>query len=499
KEYYELSSAQKRLYVIYQMDLESIAYNILLITWLVGELDETGFDYAFRKLTRRHENLRTSFKVIEGEAVQTVHDEVEFEIEYYSATEDTENTEGVAPPTYYCSRNTQMPNEKFWNENKVLQHSNTEGTRGLAPLYKEPAASTIKDFIRPFDLFQPPLLRVGLIKMEQNRHILMVDIHHIISDGLSQGILVQEFMKLYCGEELPPLRIQYKDYCQWLNSEKQKERLKNQESYWLKEFASEVPLLHIPVDFKTPAVQGFAGRSITFKIEPEDTKALRGLLREERVTLSTALLAIYYVLLAKYSGQEDIIIGIATAGRTHADLQNTAGMFVNMLPARNRPNENKTFAAFLKEVKENLLNAYENQDYPYEELIKKLKLQRVPGRDPLIDAVFTLQDFDDKKNHDNGLQIGSLKILPYQYEPGNSTFPLDLEPLEEKNTIRLRLRYFAHLFKKSTINTITCHFLEVLKQVLENINIRIKNIKISYQLSSSKRDILQEDDKDFNF
>jgi amino acid adenylation domain-containing protein len=490
KEYYTLSSAQKRLHVLQQMDVNSTAYNLTSIVCLEGVLDKTILDVAFHELIKRHESLRTSFKVIKGEAIQTIQDEVEFEIEY-----DDIQLKGAS-------------NRCKWKKEPFGQ-INTCG--GQYPKSQNPRAkSYIYSFIRPFDLSQSPLLRVGLLQhpddaaARQNenpgtRQLLMIDIHHIISDGYSLQLLVLELMKLYSKEKLPRVRVQYRDYCEWSNQKNQGEHIKNQESYWLKEFTGQIPVLCLPFDFNSPAVADCEGNAITFEIDAEHTKTLRRILSKEGITLSTALLAIYYILLAKYSGQEDIIIGIATVGRTHADLQNTAGMFVNMVPARNQPKENITFADFLTQVKENLLKAYENQDYPYEELIKQLKLPRTPGRDPLIDAAFTLQDFDNKKNHDQVLQISGLKIIPYPYEPANSSFPLDLEPFEEKNTISLRLRYFVNLFKKSTINTIARHFLEVLKQVLENINIKIKDIKISFQLSPSKRDILQKDDKDFNF
>ena len=192
-------------------------------------------------------------------------------------------------------------------------------------------------------------------------------------------------------------------------------------------------------------------------------------------------------------------MGIATAGRSEADMQNIVGMFVNMLPVKAQPIEYKTFAAFLKEVHEIVLKAYENQDYPYEELIKKMKLQRHPGRDPLIDAAFTRHDFDYEASARTMQETGDLKITPYPYEPGNSNFLLDLEFTEADEKIDLRLRYFANVFKESTVRAITQHYLEILKQIIGNINILLKDIKISSHLEGSRKDILVGIDKEFDF
>ncbi|MCP5053681.1 MAG: hypothetical protein GY940_41330, partial [bacterium] len=214
KEYYPLSSAQGRLYLLYRMDMDSTGYNMPSISILEGEIHKDQLENAFLKLLHRHESLRTSFQMVAEEPVQRVHDKVEFEITYYDSVSKT-----------------------------------GEETR-------------IKAFILPFDLSRPPLLRVGLIKEEDTRHIFLVDMHHIISDGTSMSLLVKDFTDLYSAGNLPELKIQYKDFSGWQNSEK--ETKKHREQYWLNEFKGDLPVLVLAADFPRPEVLGFGGASERF-------------------------------------------------------------------------------------------------------------------------------------------------------------------------------------------------------------------------------------------
>jgi acyl carrier protein len=454
KEYYAPSPAQKRLFVLHRLEPENTDYNVPLVLYL-EKAEKAKLDEAFIKLIRRHASLRTSFHMIEGQLMQKVRETVEFTCQY-----------STAQSTIHDHR------EKINMEIEDI----------------------IRNIMRPFDLSYPPLMRVRLVKVSETRDLLLINLHHIITDGVSQSILGQDFMKLYAGRELPSMRLQYKDYSEWWNLEKQQELVKHQETYWLKTFESGIPAIRLPLDSSSADIRDFAKNALTFEIDTRDTLALKKALEKEGMTLTIPLLAIYYVLLAKYSGQEDLIIGIATAGRTHDDLQNIVGMFVNMLPVRNQPSEDKTFASFLNEVNENVLKAYENQDYPYEELIKKLKLQRSPGRDPLISACFTRRHY---RNHD--MEKEELQVSLHPYEGKTAIFLLNLEFAEEDGTIKLRLRYFANLFKESTIRTIIRHYREALRQVLENMNIKLKDIKIASNLTSTKKNVLPDFNKDFDF
>ncbi|MCP4148511.1 MAG: hypothetical protein GY757_12265, partial [bacterium] len=202
------------------------------------------------------------------------------------------------------------------------------------------------------------------------------DMHHIISDGVSFGIFVREFMELYAGKKLQPVPLQYKDYSEWQNRPKEKERVKNQEEYWLNQFEGEIPVLNLPTDYPRPAIRSFEGKTHHFRVEKGETAALKRMALREEATLYMVLTAIFNSFLSRMSGQEDIIIGTPTTGRSHADLEDTIGMFVNTLALRNRPDSDKTYGEFLAQVKKNTLEAFENQEYQFDELVERLNINR---------------------------------------------------------------------------------------------------------------------------
>jgi acyl carrier protein len=327
REYYVCSSTQKRLYILNQMENTDTSYNLLLLNQLQGEIDKERLEEVFRILIKRHESFRTSIEIAAEEAVQRVYDEVEFEIEYHD-----------------------------------LQVTGTGDRR-------REEAGLIHSFIRPLDLSRAPLLRIGLIKTDEANHILLFDMHHVITDGISQNILINEFNALYWAKALPPLRLQYKDFSMWQSSQNQQESIKKQESYWLKELAGDIPVLDLPVDYARPAVFSFEGGAVDTELTGEETKTLNEIARSEGATLYMVLLAAYNIFLSKITGQEDILVGTPTAGRSHTDLEPIIGMFVNTLALRGFPAANKTLEEFLHEIKESTLKAFENQDYPFENLV----------------------------------------------------------------------------------------------------------------------------------
>ncbi|EKN37622.1 putative non-ribosomal peptide synthase, partial [Clostridium botulinum CFSAN001627] len=209
------------------------------------------------------------------------------------------------------------------------------------------------------------------------------DMHHIISDGVSMNILIKEFKDIYNGKNLEPLKLQYKDFAAWQNNFLKSDLMKKQEEYWLSRFSDEIPILNIPTDYERPAIKSFDGDSISFKVNEEITEKLRELAKETGSTIHMILLSAFNILLSKYSGQEDIIVGVPIAGRSNADLENIMGMFVNTLALRNKLEGDKKYIDFLNEVKENSLRAYENQSYQFEALIEKLNLKLDASRNPL--------------------------------------------------------------------------------------------------------------------
>ncbi|MCY7768271.1 condensation domain-containing protein, partial [Bacillus inaquosorum] len=191
--------------------------------------------------------------------------------------------------------------------------------------------TAIEGFIRPFDLSQAPLFRAGLIKVTNEKHVLLVDMHHIISDGVSVQLLIREFTDLYANRQLKPLRIQYKDYAVWQQQFKKGDSYQKQETYWLQQFSGDLPALELPTDKRRPAERHFTGGKVTFQLDKEITARIKRLANKNRSTLYMTLLALYSAFLSRLSGQDDIVIGSPIAGRPHADLEAVLGMFVNTL------------------------------------------------------------------------------------------------------------------------------------------------------------------------
>ncbi|WP_432401626.1 amino acid adenylation domain-containing protein [Wukongibacter sp. M2B1] len=431
KEYYVVSSAQKRLYLLDKLEGAGIGYNIPEAVVIEGSLDIKRLEDTFKALINRHETLRTSFDMIDDEIIQRVHKQVNFKVEYMDMTEQTD---------------------------KIME-----------------------GFVRPFDLSKAPLFRVRVAQMGDDRHALLMDMHHIISDAVSEGILVDEFNRLYNGKNLEELRLQYKDYSEWQNKLMKTDSIKKQEDYWLRAFEEEVPVLNMPADYPRPAIQSFEGSYITFEADPKLTERLKRLASEEGATMFMVLLAAYNAMLLKYTGQEDVVVGTPIAGRHHADLENIIGMFVNTLALRNYPNREKTFSKFLEEVKENALKAYENQDYQFEELVEKLDIKRDMSRNPLFDTMFSMQNADT-----NELEMEGFKILPYNSEFDAVKFDLMLDAEELEDTISFSLGYCTKLLKKETIEGFAQHFINILEEVTENAKLMLKDIDMLSQEEKRK-------------
>ncbi len=458
KEYYILSSAQRRLLVLQQMDKNDITYNMPSVWQLEGNLEREKLELVFQQLVQRHESLRTSFHMVNDEPVQRIEEEVEVKV-------------------------------------KCL-----EGTRGLAPLPLESANSRIISFIRPFDLSKAPLLRGVLIDTGQDRHLLMVDMHHIISDGLSAYVLVKDFMSSFCEKESPAfLRLQYRDYSEWQNRQKKKDVkvFKKQEQFWLGIFYENVPLLDLPLDYPRRLFRSVEGRVMISEVGNTLVGKLKQFAREKQATLFMLLLAVYTILLSKYTNQEDIVVGSPTAGRKHADLENIIGLFVNMLAMRNFPVRNKTFEEFLENVKTNVIAAQENQDYPFDELVSKLGLQGDPSRTPLFDTVFQLSDIKLGRIVIPGQEHPSLILTSFEIGSRVSHFDLYFVMEEDENKIRLRMEYSTALFRQETIEKMLEHYKEILEQVVENSEITLKDIKLTHHLTAIKPGPLQEYLEDF--
>jgi amino acid adenylation domain-containing protein len=435
KSCYPLSSTQKRMYILQQMHLQSISYNMPGTVHTGIDFDISRLEDVCRTLIRRHESLRTSFAMTDEGPVQKILDRVDFDIEYY----DNISAEGPA---------------------------------------KEEAVDAIDSlFVRPFDLGKAPLLRVGLI-VNPGNNILLVDMHHIISDGISLQILEEEFYKLYEGETLPELRLQYKDFSQWQISKEQQERIKEQEMYWLGEFSdsNELPVLDLPPDYRRPAVQSFAGSTVRFALNQRETEIIKGITKEADLTLYMVCLALFNVLLAKLSGQQDIIIGTAISGRCHAELQRIMGMFASTLALRNFPSGNKPFKQFLKEVKKRALEAFENQEYQFEDLVDRLSTVRDTSRNPIFDVGFSL--FSQSEYNDDRLETLKNDEDKFVHEKGTAKVDLSLVGIDLGKNLYFSFEYCTELFKPETIERFIHYFRKILSVIGADIQCKISDIEI---------------------
>ncbi|MHC5062247.1 MAG: non-ribosomal peptide synthetase, partial [Planctomycetota bacterium] len=273
--------------------------------------------------------------------------------------------------------------------------------------------------------------------------------------------------------ELPPLRIQYKDFSQWQNSEKEKESIKLQEAYWLEVFSGEIPVLNLPLDYPRPVVQRLEGSTVSFGLPRQQTEILKNLALNRGATLYMVLLAVVNVLMARLSDQEDIVIGTPVAGRRHADLEQIIGMFVNTLALRNQPEGSKTFEAFFREVKTNTLKAFENQDYPFEDLVDKVAVNRDAGRNPLFDVMFTLQNLEDAAKVTGMKPAQELSGETRWYEKNREAakFDMSLTGVEIAEELSFHIQYSTSLFKPAAIE----RFIDYFKTIIDSLRSLLKN------------------------
>ncbi|WP_404529681.1 amino acid adenylation domain-containing protein [Paenibacillus sp. RC253] len=423
--YYPVSSAQKRLFIASQSTGGEMAYNMPAVLIVEGALDVDRLEYSLRQLIQRHEPLRTGFEAIEGEPVQYVHAEAVFDLEQITAGETAVDV-------------------------------------------------IISNFIRPFELHRPPLMRAGIVPLGNSRHLLLFDMHHLISDGISINIFMKEFIELYEGKSMPPLTIQYKDYAVWQQQQLENEEMNKHAKYWLNMFNGDLPKLELPTDYERLPVQSHEGEEFQFEADITVSQGIMNLEKHTGATLHMILLAAYTVLLAKYSGQEDVIVGTPMAGRTHVDTEPLIGMFVNTLAIRNYPSAEKSFLTLLQEVKDTMTSAFEHQSYPFEELVDKLHLKRDISRTPLFDTMLVLQNTEETT-----LAIESLTFTPYTNAYNTAKFDLTLYATADEQGLRFSFEYGTRLFKAKTMERMSNDLLLILIAISTDPRRKLMDISLS--------------------
>lgn len=433
-----LSFAQQRLWVLHQLSRSNPAYNMPEAVRFVGPLNTAILEQSLNEIVRRHEVLRTTFKTTESGPVQI-----------------------IAPAL----------------EVKALELDLT----GLPPAEREAEASRLNaaEAIRPFDLANGPVLRVTLLRLAPEDQLILFAMHHIASDMWSMGVLVRELMALYTAfsagqpSSLPELPIQYADYAIWQHEWSQQPEFAQQLEYWKKQLAGAPATLDLPTDRPRPAVVGSKGAVKRFALSTELSASLISLAAQENCTLFMTLLAAFQILLHRYTGQPDIVIGTPMAGRNRAELEGLIGFFVNTLVLRTNLSANPTFRELLAVVREVVLGAAAHQDLPFEKLVEELQPERELSRTPLFQVMFALQNVRSEP-----LSLDNLQVIPAKATAAIAKFELTLFMTEINGEIGGRFEYKTRLFDQSTIKRMIGHFKQLLDAIAANPDQRLSDLSI---------------------
>ncbi|MCB8753035.1 non-ribosomal peptide synthetase [Planktothrix agardhii] len=423
-----LSFAQQRMWFLYQMDQQNPAYNEALALRLMGRLNVDILEQTINAIIQRHESLRTTFPMVEGKPIQKIAPSLKIKL--------------------------LVVNLKDIPQDRIDQQ-------------------IIEELQKPFDLTQAPLLRCTLFDLGYENYILVNVFHHIIIDGWSKGILFKELSEFYQAflsnstVDLPELTIQYADFAVWQRQWLQGEILENQLNYWKKQLTGAPPLLELPTDKPRPANPNFQGHSISFQIDSELTEKLKLLSQKSGATLFMTLLAALNTLLFRYSGQDDILIGTPTANRNRQEIEPLIGFFVNTLVLRNSLEGNPTFSTLLQQARNVVLEAYANQDVPFEQVVDALEIERSLSYNPLFQVMFALQNAPL-----NALELPNLRSQYLAVENQRIKFDLSLilEEIETEKGSYLEgfWEYDSDLFTAERITRMVGHFQTLLKGIVAN-------------------------------
>jgi hypothetical protein len=439
QEYYELSHAQKRLWLVNQADKNDLTYNIPTAYKLDGDLDIVAFEKSFLTLIERHEILRTTFVLHEGQPRQRI----------------------LEPGT-----------TGFKVEQSDISLS----------LDVEQEAQMLAAAEMPFDLEEGLLLRVKIIKLEAAKYLFLFSMHHIISDAWSMGVIINEVTLLYRAYSkneaisLQPLSVQYKDYVYWHKNQLSEQRVEIGENYWKDQFRGTLPVLSLETDFERPIVKTYNGNVHLHTIPDQIFTGIRELADKKGISPFMALTAMVKTLLYRYTGQEDIIIGTPISGRDHYLLENQIGFYVNTLALRTVFNGNGTFNELLEDVKNTILGAFEHQFYPFDELVGMLQLERDRSRSPLFDVGIEYQNMamEAEVKVLNGITLQLFKT-----ENKISKLDLSFRFFENDGQLTLGLVYNTDLFFAESIQLLCERFMMVLTTVIENPEVNIEDILLS--------------------
>lgn len=441
------TSNQLRLHTIQQLVEQNTAYNIPGILQIEGELEIPKLRHAIMLLTEHHSSLRSAFNQDNGELQQIVFDRVElpFEVEILNG--------------------------------RKVEH-------------------IFDSFIRPFCLDEAPLYRIKVIKETDSNWILLFDFHHIVADGLSVALFLNQLFDLYDGNTIAIPRRTFLDFTRTITSP---EQLEQSRRFWKSKYSDSVPVLNIPLDYPRPSVQTLSGNNVTYLLDDEMVRKLHETCAKRNLTLFTLLLSAYYILLAKYSSQTEIVVGTAVNGRDQDDLDKLMGMFVNTLPIKCTVDPKHVIDAFLEGVRYETLQAFDHPYITLETLIEDLRIVRDPSRNPLFEAFFVLQNMEQ-----NELMVVSQNRHLKQYTKGNllfrsvpfrhqvAKFDLLLEVVQNEQGIFLNFEHNTNLFKEETVRRWLSSYCKIIECIVDTPQLTINQIELIDQEDEKLYDLVND-------
>ena len=410
------SFSQQRLWFLAQLDKQSNAYNIPFAMRLKGELILKVLRESISEIVRRHESLRTTFGEVEGQAIQVISPTPTFE----------------------------------WKFTDLSHLPTTQRDAEMERLAVEERA-------RVFDLVKGPLVRVLVLRLDAEDHLLLIVMSHLITDGWSGGILQQELSALYDAyslgkaSPLPALPIQYADFASWQRQRLETGVWEQELTYWQKQLADAPPLLTLPTDHAHPAVQSYSGGHYWVTLPKELVERLKALSQEANATLFMILQTAFAVLLSRYSGQEDILVGTPVANRNRVEIESLIGCFVNTLVLRTRLEGNPTFRQVMSQVRQTALEAYQQQELPFDLLVERLQPDRSLSHNPVFQVMFGLENSARQE------MISDLPISPVEVNWGSTVLDLSISLQENQEGLHGYWEYISDLFERTTIARMTGH------------------------------------------
>lgn len=422
-DYHPATQGQAGIFYACEVNKESTAYTIPAGVRIKGTISVAKFEFCIRQLIERHEILRASFR-----------------------------------------SDTMLE----FNVNATVDFS-----LSVIPCLPEELDAKLRGFVQPFDLRKAPLFNIRLLQTGPDVHVFFLSFHHILLDGLSVYQFIEELFRLYSGQPLASSSIQFKDYAWYERQYLSSGRVGNCEAYWMNKLSGTLPVLELAYDYPRPAIFERKGEKIVFEVASETVNGLKRLANENACTLHALIFTLFNVMISKYTGQDEAIIGIPVSGRRHPDIHNVLGMFVNNLPIRTTITSEMTFVDFLRSTRDTLAEAFRHQDYPFEKMVRAINSGRDFSRNPIFDSMFIYQDmgFPEVSNSD-------FVVAPYFFDPGFSKFDISFEVYDDGKTLRYGFEYATSIFTQMSIRSLAKSFGNLVTAVLTNPVKKIRDVSV---------------------